>query len=528
MASPEFQVTGLSCILAEILSVDRCVSPPEYFYCCLRSRSNAHRDTNDPASGRRSTTFLEYAGLYQSRHFDGMSGDNRTGRFEQERIACRNSNCRTISGRRNADPFRAIAGSRNRRIPGAEGIQRFLTGGVLVFLVRSADAHPPDHRRVTRLAAPPLLPVDPVPSAHHAPNRGADAARARGRAHGRDRRTGAVRRPGGSRGDHCADAVCSPCLRHRAAVPPPRGAGRDRRTACDGSSRGGRSPRRRRRRGEAEDTWPHVLDDARRGKLEQVYVSSRQAPLVHMPAPRWDLIKGRRYGKSVTIATRGCPHRCDYCSIPLLYGPATVRYRPIDEVVREVATSPTRAVVFWDDNIGANSRYAKDLFRALEPLGKWWTSQCTANAARDEQFVELAARSGCKALFLGLESISQESLDATNKGHNRVDAYRRLIAMLHRYGVAVHLGIMFGFDQDDAGIFRRTAEFLEEACVDVPTVSMVVPMPGTPTFRRLSGDGRILTTDWSKYDGKKHCVFQPALMSPAELEAGTEGVARRC
>ncbi len=159
--------------------------------------------------------------------------------------------------------------------------------------------------------------------------------------------------------------------------------------------------------GEAEDTWPRLLDDARRGRLEQVYVSSRQAPLVRMPAPRWDLIKGRRYGKSVTIATRGCPHRCDYCSIPLLYGPATVRYRPIDEVVREVATSPTRAVVFWDDNIGANPRYAKELFRALAPLGKWWTSQCTANAARDEQLVELAARSGCKALFLGLESISQ-------------------------------------------------------------------------------------------------------------------------
>src|SRR5437016_12396871 len=125
--------------------------------------------------------------------------------------------------------------------------------------------------------------------------------------------------------------------------------------------------------GEAEDTWPRVLDDARRGQLEQVYVSSRQAPLVGMPAPRWDLIKGRRYGKSVTIATRGCPHRCDYCSIPLLYGPATVRYRPLDEVVREVATSPTRAVVFWDDNIGANPRYAKELFRALAPLGKWWT-----------------------------------------------------------------------------------------------------------------------------------------------------------
>jgi radical SAM superfamily enzyme YgiQ (UPF0313 family) len=110
---------------------------------------------------------------------------------------------------------------------------------------------------------------------------------------------------------------------------------------------------------------------------------------------------------------------------------------------------------------------------------------------RDEEFVELAARSGCKALFLGFESISQESLQATNKAHNRVGDYRWLIANLHRHRVAVHLGIMFGFDQDDVGIFQRTADFLDEAAVDVATVSMVVPMPGTPTFHRMNADGRI-------------------------------------
>ena len=279
--------------------------------------------------------------------------------------------------------------------------------------------------------------------------------------------------------------------------------------------------------GEAEDTWPRILDHAGRGRLEPVYVSTRRASLAGMPAPRWDLIKGRRYGKSVTIATRGCPHRCDYCSIPLLYGPGSMRYRPVDEVVREIATSPTRAVVFWDDNIGANPRYAKELFQALTPLKKWWTSQCTANAVRDEELVALAAQSGCKALFLGFESISQASLESTNKAHNRVVDYRRIIARLHRHGVAVHLGVMFGFDEDDVGIFRRTAAFLDETCVDVATVSMVVPMPGTPTFVRMEADGRILTTDWSRYDGKKHCVFQPARMSPRELEMGTEWAARR-
>jgi radical SAM superfamily enzyme YgiQ (UPF0313 family) len=137
------------------------------------------------------------------------------------------------------------------------------------------------------------------------------------------------------------------------------------------------------------------------------------------------------------------------------------------------------------------------------------------------------ARSGCKALFLGFESISQESLQATNKPHNRVGDYRRLITNLHRNRVAVHLGIMFGFDQDGVGIFRRTADFLDDSAVDVATVSIVVPMPGTQTFHRMNADGRILTTDWSRYDGKKHCVFEPARMSPEMLEAGTEWVARR-
>ena len=196
--------------------------------------------------------------------------------------------------------------------------------------------------------------------------------------------------------------------------------------------------------GEAEDTWPRLLEDAAAGRLARFYRSTHRASLDGQARPRWDLIKGRHYGKSVTIATRGCPHRCDYCTIPLLYGPGTMRYRPVDEVVREVAGSPTRAVVFWDDNIGANPRYSKELFRALAPLGRWWTSQCTATAARDQEFQRLAAASGCKALFMGFESISQESLDSTNKGHNRVAGYRALIRSLHAHGIAAHLGIVPG------------------------------------------------------------------------------------
>ena len=241
-----------------------------------------------------------------------------------------------------------------------------------------------------------------------------------------------------------------------------------------------------------------------------------------MPPPRWDLIQGRAYGRSVTIATRGCPHRCDYCTIPLLYGPGRTRYRPVDEVAAEIARSPTRAVVLWDDNLAASPRYAKELFRAIVPLGKWWTSQCTMAAARDDELLALAARSGCKALSLGLESVSQASLDGANRGHNRIAEAEAVIARLHRHGIAAQLGIMFGFDGDDPSIFERTIAFQQRTGVDVATVSMMIPMPGTSVFRRLEAEGRILTRDWSRDDGTRHCVFRPTHMTPAELVAGTE------
>jgi len=168
--------------------------------------------------------------------------------------------------------------------------------------------------------------------------------------------------------------------------------------------------------GEAEGTWPRVVADAARGRLAGTYRSSGTADLAGMPAPRCHLIRVRPHGRPVMIATRGCPHRCDYCTIPLLYGPARVRYRPVGEVAAEVAGAPTRAVVLWDDNRGADPRYAKALFRALAPAGKWRTSQCTMAAVRDDEFLALAARSGCKALFVDLDSVSQLSLDGAHKG----------------------------------------------------------------------------------------------------------------
>jgi radical SAM superfamily enzyme YgiQ (UPF0313 family) len=278
--------------------------------------------------------------------------------------------------------------------------------------------------------------------------------------------------------------------------------------------------------GEGEHVWPSVLRDVERRQLARVYRSDRLPDLNGMPLPRWDLIKGRVYGKGVTIATRGCPFACDYCSIPAMYQ-RRMRYRPINEVTDEIRRMPGRALVFWDDNIGANRQYAKELFEAITPLGRWWTSQVTLDVAFDDEFLRLAAKSGCKALFVGLESISQQSLISANKNHNDVASYCEVVRRFHQHDIAIQAGTVFGFDHDDRGIFRHTVELFREIGIDSTTIGILVPYPNTPLFNRLDAEGRILTRDWSKYDGKKHVVFQPALLSPKELLNGTEWAARQ-
>lgn len=278
--------------------------------------------------------------------------------------------------------------------------------------------------------------------------------------------------------------------------------------------------------GEGELIWPDLLADFERGSLKPIYRSCQLPSLKGMPAPRWDLIRGRAYGRGVTIATRGCPFACDYCTIPAMYQ-RRMRYRPVQEVAQEVAHMPGRALIFWDDNIGASRSYAKQLFEAIRPLGRWWTSQCTADVAEDEEFLTLARDSGCKALFLGFETISQLSLDCANKRHNQAQYYRDVVDKFHRYGIAVQAGIVFGFDHDDRSIFRRTVDFYRLIGLDSATVSVLIPFPNTPLFRRLEREGRILTYDWERYNGKKDVVFRPALMSPQQLLMGTEWAARQ-
>jgi radical SAM superfamily enzyme YgiQ (UPF0313 family) len=271
--------------------------------------------------------------------------------------------------------------------------------------------------------------------------------------------------------------------------------------------------------GEAEGLWEEFLKGFEAGSFPRRYQPARLPSLENAPMACKEYFHRRDHTDGVLFATRGCPNRCDFCTIAVMYQ-HTFRTRPVAEVAAEYASFKGKVIIFWDDNIAGDLQYAKELFRAIAPFRKWWSSQASLHAGRDDEFLEAAARSGCKQLFLGLESISQPSMAEVKKGFNRVDEYFQIIQRIHAHGIAVQAGIVFGFDHDAPEIFEDTLDFLEQAGVQNATFNILTPFPGTPLYQRLQAEGRILTQDWRRYNSRADVVYQPAQMSPAELLAG--------
>ena len=278
--------------------------------------------------------------------------------------------------------------------------------------------------------------------------------------------------------------------------------------------------------GEAELHWPRFLRDFEAGQYARRYSSSVPPSLENAPMARKEHYQRRDHTGGRLFATRGCAYGCDFCTLAVMYQ-RQVRQRPVAAVAAEYASFPGKVIIFWDDNLASDRQYAKALFRAITPYKKWWSSQVSIQAGEDAEFLEWAARSGCKQLFIGLESISQASMNEVHKGFNRVEEYARVIERIHAYGIAVQAGIVFGFDNDTETIFCETLDFLEAAGVQNATFNILTPYPGTRLYQRLEAEGRILTRDWSKYNGREDVVFQPRCMSPETLLEGYRYANRR-
>ena len=272
--------------------------------------------------------------------------------------------------------------------------------------------------------------------------------------------------------------------------------------------------------GYAEETWPQLLRDFHAGRLQKRYDQSPHLKLENLPLPRRDLLPSRDYITPHTIeATRGCIHKCEFCVVPSAWGRPL--QKPVAEVIDDIRQMRPRKLIFLDLNLISDTDYAKELFRALTPLRVRWGGLATTMIAWDDELLDLAAESGCAGLLLGFESLSDSALAESRKQFSSRLAYKTVIEKLHARRIGIQGCFVFGFDDDDHDVFARTAEFAIETHIDLPRFAILTPFPGTPLYARLAEEGRILTTDWSCYDGQ-HVVYRPARMTADELLRGTE------
>lgn len=271
--------------------------------------------------------------------------------------------------------------------------------------------------------------------------------------------------------------------------------------------------------GEAEATWPQLIKDFQAGRLQPFYRPARYPSLEGLSPARRQLLNTSRYLLPSTVyTTRGCPFACSFCSVTTFFG-HTYRFRPVEEVVREISTLSSKLVAFVDDNIIGNLRYARQLFKALIPHKITWFSQGSLNIAKHPDLLDLARESGCIGLFIGFESLSPATLKEVHKRQNQVEEYEQAIATIHRHGLSIEGAFVFGFDQDDESVFERTVNFARRNKLEAAQFAILTPYPGTPLYAEMEKQGRIFDRNWAHYD-VSHVVFEPRGMSAKTLQEG--------
>lgn len=297
--------------------------------------------------------------------------------------------------------------------------------------------------------------------------------------------------------------------------------------------------------GEGEISFPQLIECLDKGQdftgvPGLSYRDAKEPSLIHntplgpkiadldsLPLPDFSSIKGGERLKITPIQTsRGCPYDCSFCSVTQLFG-RKYRTRSIDSVIDELAQNRRGSVFFYDDNFAANANRTKELLETMLRRGitPRWSAQVRAEISKDKELMELMRRTNCFALDIGFESINPRSLEIYNKKLN-LGEIKDSIKTLRRNGFHIHGMFVLGSDEDEACTIKETASFA--ICMKINTVQfmMLTPLPGSALYQQMEKDDRILTKDWSLYDGH-HVVYKPKKMSPWVLETETVKAMKR-
>ena len=288
--------------------------------------------------------------------------------------------------------------------------------------------------------------------------------------------------------------------------------------------------------GEAELTWPQLVEDFRHGRLQKEYrpTAGHSFDLADAPMPRFDLLDFARYNRIPIQTSRGCPHRCDFCASSILLTP---RYtvKPVEKVLAEIRRVRDRwehpFIEFADDNSFVLRPHYHRLLAALADEGIHWFTETDVAVADDDVMLDLMRESGCRQLLIGLESPVASGLDGLELRRNwklgRLADYEAAVRRIQSRGITVNGCFVLGLDGQGPEIFDQIYDFVARTALFEVQITVMTAFPGTPLYRRLKQQGRIL------HDGAWNlCTlfdvnFVPTGMSPDALQQGLLDLARR-
>ncbi|MDR2941090.1 MAG: B12-binding domain-containing radical SAM protein [Treponema sp.] len=272
--------------------------------------------------------------------------------------------------------------------------------------------------------------------------------------------------------------------------------------------------------GEAEEIWRNLLDDFESNQLRNIYKNDKITSLKNVPLPDWNFVDHQKYlYHNVIVTSRGCPFKCNFCYNSSDYVSNPFRNRPVTDVLEEIENLKTRQVLFIDDNFIGNVEWTKIFVKAIKKKNLVWHAAVSTNIFFHKDLIREFAESGCKSLFIGFESINEDSILSADKKQNKVKEYEELIALLHENGIMVNASMVFGFDYDEPSVFKNTLVWLIKNKVETMTAHILTPYPGTALYKQLLGENRIIDFSPDKYN-TSNVVFQPQKMTAEELKNG--------
>jgi radical SAM superfamily enzyme YgiQ (UPF0313 family) len=279
--------------------------------------------------------------------------------------------------------------------------------------------------------------------------------------------------------------------------------------------------------GDGVRTWPRILRDVEFGRLQPRYDAPFDRGYEHDPPPRRDLIARATFLTTTSvIASRGCRNRCSFCYLSTEGLRMPYAVRDPEDIARQIRADRQPMAVFMDNNLGASRGYLRRLCAALRPLDTIWTAAVTLDVTDDPSLVREMSLAGCAGVFIGFETLNDENLVSAHKRSPRAEDYERRVRVFHEHGIQVNGSFVLGFDGDRRDVFTTLAEWIDATRLECATFHILTPYPGTPLFRQMEEEGRLLHRNWALYD-TAHVVYRPKHLTPRELQLGYEWLYRR-